>query len=69
MVKTQQQTTITSLLSEEKRLQGSYQYALGIDEAGRGPLAGPVVCAACIVYTNENTKTSNKDDINKMKLL
>ena len=30
------------------RLQG-YQWIAGIDEAGRGPLAGPVVAAACII--------------------
>ena len=69
MVKTKQQTAISSLLSEEKRLKDSFQYAVGIDEAGRGPLAGPVVCAACIIYTNENRNTSNKDDVNKMNSL
>ncbi|HUD01858.1 MAG TPA: ribonuclease HII [Rhabdochlamydiaceae bacterium] len=30
------------------RLQG-YQWIAGVDEAGRGPLAGPVVAAACII--------------------
>ncbi|BBI16819.1 ribonuclease HII [Neochlamydia sp. S13] len=33
---------------EEARQQG-YQIIAGIDEAGRGPLAGPVVAAACII--------------------
>lgn len=33
---------------DEARLQG-YQHIAGIDEAGRGPLAGPVVAAACII--------------------
>ncbi len=32
----------------EARLNG-YQFIAGIDEAGRGPLAGPVVAAACIL--------------------
>ena len=27
----------------------SVQLIAGVDEAGRGPLAGPVVCAACII--------------------
>lgn len=33
---------------DEARKQG-YQLIAGIDEAGRGPLAGPVVSAACIL--------------------
>ena len=30
-------------------LKGGVQYIMGVDEAGRGPLAGPVVAAACIL--------------------
>lgn len=33
---------------DEARLQG-FQFIAGVDEAGRGPLAGPVVAAACIL--------------------
>lgn len=33
---------------DEARLQG-YKLIAGIDEAGRGPLAGPVTAAACII--------------------
>lgn len=41
---------LNSLLIEEKRLwQKGYLHIAGIDEAGRGPLAGPVVAAACIL--------------------
>jgi ribonuclease HII len=37
-------------LDNEKRLwQAGYQYIAGVDEAGRGALAGPVVAAAVIV--------------------
>jgi ribonuclease HII len=50
----------------EARLKG-YQYIAGIDEAGRGPLAGPVVAAACIIpqgvwipYVNDSKKLSPK---------
>ena len=35
-------------LEQEIHEQG-YQYVCGVDEAGRGPLCGPVVAAACIL--------------------
>src|SRR5258708_6058377 len=34
---------------EEQAREKGYQLIAGIDEAGRGPLAGPVVAAACII--------------------
>lgn len=37
-----------NIYEDEARQQG-YQIIAGIDEAGRGPLAGPVVAAACII--------------------
>lgn len=39
-----------NLYEEEARQQG-YLIVAGLDEAGRGPLAGPVVAAACIIPT------------------
>jgi len=40
------------LLKEERRLSNSgYVLIAGVDEAGRGPLAGPVVAASCILKT------------------
>lgn len=39
---------VLTLFEKEARLQG-YEQIAGIDEAGRGCLAGPVVAAACIV--------------------
>ena len=45
----------------------SYGLVCGIDEAGRGPLAGPVVAGACILpedceilYLNDSKKLSEK---------
>lgn len=34
---------------EKEAFANGYKYVAGIDEAGRGPLAGPVVVAACIL--------------------
>ena len=62
-------TTISYLLSEEKRHQSNYKFAIGIDEAGRGPLAGPVVCCACIILSHNNTKTTEKKELEKIKIL
>lgn len=36
-------------LTHYERELSSFQFIAGIDEAGRGPLAGPVVAAACIL--------------------
>ncbi len=46
---------------------GDYEYICGIDEAGRGPLAGPVIAAAVILpkdsellYVNDSKQLSSK---------
>jgi ribonuclease HII len=36
-------------LWEKKSWSRGYQHVAGVDEAGRGPLAGPVVAAACVL--------------------
>lgn len=57
-------------IEEMKRYEkeyGAYSYICGIDEAGRGPLAGPVVAGAVILpkdcsilYLNDSKKLSEK---------
>lgn len=45
-----EQIRIQELLREEKKLwQQGFLLVAGVDEAGRGPLAGPVVAGACIL--------------------
>ncbi|MDR3287994.1 MAG: ribonuclease HII [Peptococcaceae bacterium] len=45
-----EQARIERLLVEEKKLwRQGVQWIAGIDEAGRGPLAGPVYAAACVL--------------------
>ncbi|MCH9612468.1 MAG: Ribonuclease HII [Chlamydiia bacterium] len=49
-------------LEQEAHRRG-YQIVAGVDEAGRGPLAGPVVAAACILprgYQNSDINDSKK---------
>lgn len=46
----------------EKRALG-YRYIAGLDEVGRGPLAGPVVAAACII---PESIVLNVDDSKKL---
>ena len=52
------------MLDYEKPLyQTGYKLIVGCDEAGRGPLCGPVVCAACIMeenYINDEINDSKK---------
>ena len=52
---------------EVKRWDSGYNYIAGLDEAGRGPLAGPVVAAAVILphdidmpEVNDSKKISEK---------
>lgn len=55
----------TSLLNYEKDLwRKGYQYIAGVDEAGRGPLAGPLFVAAVILP--QNVSIVGLDDSKKL---
>ncbi|MCL2416011.1 MAG: ribonuclease HII [Defluviitaleaceae bacterium] len=54
---------LESMLFFEKQYYGEYEYICGVDEAGCGPLAGPVVAAAVVLPKNctiEKLKDSKK---------
>jgi ribonuclease HII len=44
-----QKAQVDKLQFERQLLERGYKYIAGVDEVGRGPLAGPVVCAAVIM--------------------
>lgn len=57
---------------EQKIYQDGYSLVVGCDEAGRGPLCGPVVCACCILppdYKNEMINDSKKLSEKKREIL
>lgn len=64
---------LTNLKEHEKQLhQKGFKYICGIDEAGRGPLAGPVVIAAVIMPEDsmiEGVNDSKKVSEKKRELL
>ncbi len=54
-------------LSFERALQKKgVKYIAGVDEVGRGPLAGPVVCAAVIMPLDEASIIEGIDDSKKL---
>jgi ribonuclease HII len=54
-------------LKEEKRLwKKGFKVVVGLDEAGRGPLAGPVVAAAVSIIPNSKFKISKIRDSKKL---
>ena len=51
---------------ERALLAKGYQNIAGVDEVGRGPLAGPVVCAAVIMPLDEDKIVVGVDDSKKL---
>ena len=51
---------------ERALLQRGCKYIAGVDEVGRGPLAGPVVCAAVIMPLDEESLVIGVDDSKKL---
>ncbi|MDE5547520.1 MAG: ribonuclease HII [Clostridia bacterium] len=51
---------------ERELTQQGFRAVAGVDEVGRGPLAGPVVCAAVIMPTDESTLIEGIDDSKKL---
>lgn len=46
---------------EKKLWKEKYKIVVGIDEAGRGPLAGPVVAGACVINSEEQVIPTVRD--------
>lgn len=58
---------LKAMYDNQRELSGSAELVFGIDEAGRGPLCGPVVAGCCvldedteILYLNDSKKISEK---------
>lgn len=66
-MKKQKQPVLLTMELEQQKNQLGFQAVCGIDEAGRGPLAGPVVAAAVVLApgtqlpgVNDSKKLSEK---------
>jgi ribonuclease HII len=58
------------MIQEEKRLwKGGYKYVVGIDEAGRGPLAGPVVSGAVLILEKDFKEIKKTESVKDSKKL
>ena len=54
------------LVFEREAEENGYKYIAGVDEVGRGPLAGPVVCCAVIMPLDEEDIIDGVDDSKKV---
>ena len=58
---------IDKLFYEREMAELGAQYIAGVDEVGRGPFAGPVVCAAVILPLEKKNLIEGIDDSKKLK--
>lgn len=61
-----EQDSAEKLEIERALLSRGYRCIAGVDEVGRGPLAGPVVCAAVIMPLGEDCLIPGVDDSKKL---
>lgn len=60
-------SSIDKLFYEREMTELGAQYIAGVDEVGRGPFAGPVVCAAVILPLEKKNLIEGIDDSKKLK--
>ena len=57
---------VDKLVYEREWLSRGAKYIAGVDEVGRGPLAGPVVCAAVVMPLDDESILEGVDDSKKI---
>ena len=62
MAKKKEEQAVDKLQYEKELLEKGYKVIVGVDEVGRGPLAGPVVCAAVVMPYDEELLIDGIDD-------
>lgn len=62
-----EKSPIDKLFYEREMTELGAQYIAGVDEVGRGPLAGPVVCAAVILPLEKKYLIEGIDDSKKLR--
>ena len=63
----EEKSPIDKLFYEREMTQLGAKYIAGVDEVGRGPFAGPVVCAAVILPLEKKNLIEGIDDSKKLK--
>ena len=66
MAKKADKAPVDKLQYERALQEKGFKYIAGVDEVGRGPLAGPVVCAAVVMPLGEADIIDGVDDSKKL---